>query len=436
MRVLVVLAALAGVAHADATIRRTACPLPAPAQVECFTLTVPANRTKPSPSTIAIPIVRFRSRSPHPLEPIVFLAGGPGVNAINHLDRQNSPFLADHDYILFQQRGGKFSSPELACPEWTGDAAKHRAEAAACGKRLVASGVDLDGFDTAEIVADLFDLQRALAIPTMDLFGVSYGTRVALEALRAQPSPHAIHAVILDSVLPPDVRYDELATDNALAALDRVLDQCAVDPTCARAYPDLRARWTAALARSKRPRDLMEAVYDELNDRSHIAGIPKLVDEIARGELAHMAKIVADNAGPSSAMRGERLSVWCRDEAPITHPERASKHPELGGWQTVAFPPDVCRAWPVSPSSPSTNPVTSDVPVLIFAGEFDPNTPPAWGRRALATLPNGNFVELAGETHVAADGPCAISLVLAFLRDPRHLPDATCAARFPLVHFE
>lgn len=435
MRSVVVLAALASVAHGDATLQRTTCPLPAPAQVECFTLTVPANRTKPSASTIAIPIVRFRSRSAHPLEPIVFLAGGPGVNAINRLDRQNSPFLADHDYILFQQRGGKLGSPELDCPEWTGDAAKHRAEAAACGKRLAASGVDLDGFDTSEIVADLFDMQRALAIPTMDLFGVSYGTRVALEALRVAPKG-AIHAVVLDSVLPPDVRYDELATDNALAALDRVLDQCAVDPSCARAYPDLRARWTAALARSKRPRDLMEAVYDELNDRSHIPGIPKLIDEIAHGELAHMTKILADNAGPSSAMRGERLSVWCRDEAPITDLTRASKHLELGGWQTVAVPPDVCRAWPVTPSSPTTTPVTSDIPVLIFAGEFDPNTPPAWGRRALATLPNGGFVELTGETHVAADGPCAISLVLAFLRDPRHLPDTSCTARLPVVHFE
>src|SRR5262249_50300146 len=95
-----------------------------------------------------------------------------------------------------------------------------RAAAAACAQKLRAAGVDLDAYDTGAIVSDLLDLQRALGAPTVDLYALSYGTRVALEAMRAAP-PGSIRAVVLDSVLPPDVRYDEMATDNTLAALHR-----------------------------------------------------------------------------------------------------------------------------------------------------------------------------------------------------------------------
>jgi len=454
-------------ASADGVLARSPCPVPAAAgqSIECYTLTVPENRAKPSGKTIGIPVVRFKTRAAHPGEPLVLLVGGPGSSSIrDHLDGARNPYLDDRDFILFEQRGTRFSTPELPCTSYddavvaiergnlAGQAAiaKARAGAVACAKQL--SGIDLDGYDTDAIVSDLLDLQRALAIPKLDLFGVSYGTRVALEAMRR--SPASFHAVVLDSVLPPDVRYDELATDNALASLDRVLDACAIDPACARSYPDLRARWTAALERANRApiaatvpatppysikataRNLIDAVYDALNSRAAIARIPKLVDAIARGELGPAMQILADNSGPSTRMRGQRLTVWCRDEAPVTDLSRASRHPELDGWQTITVHPDVCKVWPVTPSRAQRTSVTTDIPTLVIAGEYDPNTPPAWGRRARATLANGFFVEIPGETHGAADGPCAVSIALAFLRDPHRLPDTSCVARAPVMSFQ
>jgi pimeloyl-ACP methyl ester carboxylesterase len=383
------------------------------------------------------------------------------VSAIGaRLSGAHNPYLDDRDFIAFQQRGTRYTSPALFCPSYeaanqaifrdnlggTAAVARQRTAAAECGKQLVASGVDLDAYDTAAIVADLTDALRALGLPRVALFGVSYGTRVALEAIRA--APRSFEAVVLDSVLPPDVRYDELATESVLAVLDRVLDQCAVEPACARAYPALRNRWTAALDRANRApvavsvpvstgaiamrftgRNLMEAVYDALNDRTAIRDVPKLIDAIARGDLAPAARILAANAGPSSMARGQRLSVWCRDEAGVTDLARAPRHPELAGWQTVAFDPAVCKAWPVTPARADRSPVVSDVPVLIIAGEYDPNTPPAWGKRARATLSQGWFIEMPGESHVAGNGPCAVSIARAFLREPRHLPDTGCIAQ-------
>jgi pimeloyl-ACP methyl ester carboxylesterase len=438
------------------------CPVPAAVGevIDCFSLAVPENRARAAGKTISIPIVRYRSRSAKPGLPIVFLAGGPGASAIHQqLSGAHNPFVDDHDFILFQQRGGRFATPSLACPGW--DAASEvifrgnlrhdaavavqREAVAACARELESQGIDLDGYDTQAIVADLLDLQRALG-SRIELLAISYGTRVALETIRA--SPLSIGAAVLDSVLPPDVRYDELATDNALRALDRVLDQCAIDPDCARAFPDLRARWGEALAGATRApiavtlkgtpvkltgRNLIDAVANALQSGATIAKVPQLIDSIARGRLEAAVEILAANATPSSMTRGLRLSVWCRDEAPITDQQivaaNRARHPELDGWQTVTFDPEVCKAWPVAPSSPPHGPVISEVPVMIFSGEYDPITPPEWGRRVRATLANGYFIELAGSSHVAAENPCGGSISHAFFNDPGRLPNTSCAAR-------
>jgi pimeloyl-ACP methyl ester carboxylesterase len=205
-----------------------------------------------------------------------------------------------------------------------------------------------------------------------------------------------------------------------------------VEPACSRAHPDLRARWQATLARPAGDltgRHLMEAVADALASADRIPRIPALVDDIAHGRLAEARAILAENAGPSSFARGQRLSVWCRDEMPAFDAAAVTAHPELGGWSTVAFHPDVCKAWPVTPSAPARTPVVSAVPTLVVAGEFDPVTPPAWGRRVRATLANGFFVELPGQSHVAGRSPCGRAIISAFLHDPSKLPDLTCVAR-------
>lgn len=228
-----------------------------------------------------------------------------------------------------------------------------------------------------------------------------------------------------------------MSVDNVVAALDRVLANCVLDPTCKRAYPDLRARWLAALAKTPASAPMMiEAVYDAMNDRAALPRIPKLVDALARGDLAPAKKILADNAGPGGNMRGQRLSVWCRDEAAITDVSRATKHPEFGDWETMSTPPGVCAAWPVAPAKLDTTPVVSDVPTLVVAGEYDPNTPPAWGRHVAKTLAKSFFVELPNQNHVAIADACGISILLGFYRDPSRLPDLSCVARTPPLAFE
>ncbi len=437
-RVTVVAIALCAVgARAEATLEATPCPVKAAAGVECFTLTVPENRANPASRTIGVPVARLRSPAAHPAEPMVLIVGGPGVSSLRDgLDPARQFYAAERDVILFEQRGTRFATPELPCPAWDGakTVVQQRAAATTCAAQLRAAGVDLDGYDTQAIVADLVDLHRLLGGTPLNLFGISYGTRVALEVLRV--APQAVHAVVLDSTLPPDVRYDEMSVEATLRSLNRVLDQCSVDVACRAKYPDLRARWQVALAKSSRTRDLIGVVAESLEDASAIVGVPKLIDAIARGDLTSVDARLARASGPSSLMWGQRLAIWCREEAPITKP--AWKHPELREWNTVAFDPSVCQAWQgrkASGARAQPTPVRSEVPVLIFAGEYDPATPPEWGRHALATLPHGFFLEVPGESHVAANRACAAGIARAFLRDPTRLADTSCLSQAPAPVF-
>ena len=75
----------------------------------------------------------------------------------------------------------------------------------------------------------------------------------------------------------------------------------------------------------------------------------------------------------------------------------------------------------------ANQPVVSDIPTLILAGEYDAYTPPAWGRLAARTLRNGYFYEVPGVGH----GPgffsgCAVSMVNDFFLDPSTAPNHAC----------
>lgn len=72
----------------------------------------------------------------------------------------------------------------------------------ACHERLVGDGIDLNGFNTLENVADLIDLRKALKIPEWNLHAASYGTVIAQQLLRGKPE--GVRSVLLDSVVPPD----------------------------------------------------------------------------------------------------------------------------------------------------------------------------------------------------------------------------------------
>jgi pimeloyl-ACP methyl ester carboxylesterase len=438
-------------------------------KIDCGTLSVPENRTVADSRMIRLPVIIFRSRAAQALpDPVMFLTGGPGNSALTgQSSGRSNPFLDARDQILLEPRGARLSQPALECPEINAakgeiGAGRMRAEAAqtglaaaavTCRTRLIDSGVDLNGYTSAEAADDIEDLRKALGYPQLNLYALSYGTRLALTVARRHPA--SVRAMVLDSALPPEVSYDETASANTWRALNAVFDGCAVDPICAAAWPEPRADFEALVARADSARlpfeltdpsidargaEVVQGVGGALQDPRRIALIPRAVGEAQAGRYEELGRWISQAQGPSPFTWGLRLSVWCGEERPFEDADRvrAQTSPDLGlgGMDARAASPEICAAWNVATAASAANePVTTDIPTLIFAGEFDPSTPPQWGRRLLANMPRAHFVLMPGLSHGASFNPCGGRKAFDFITDPATPPVLTCVAKLQGADF-
>jgi len=429
-------------------------------------LVVYEDRARPGGRTIRLPVAIVRSRSAAPApDPVVYTAGGPGSSSLSAAQYAGAyRFLDTRDLIVMEQRGTRHARPVLECSEVGASkregalrgldapdrAALDAAAAARCRARLVASGVDPAAYTTAASAADLEDLRRALRIPRWNLYGVSYSTRVMLAVLRDYGA--TVRSAVLDSPLPASVRYDDASVGHFAGALDAVLRDCDAQPACRAAYPDLRARFYAALAAADaRPlaltvrspadssavplalRGAALARLVALDNNWALPYLPRMMDRIARRDTAALREAVERTLSPDDGFAwGMRYSVWCSEEAPYARrtPAAAQRgaRPELAGLDPSPAPPAVCAAWRVpAASARDTAAVRSAVPVLLVSGAYDPETPPAWAAEAARTLPNARALTLPGMSHVPTqmwDAPCAMQAAAAFVDDPTRDPPA------------
>jgi pimeloyl-ACP methyl ester carboxylesterase len=174
--------------------------------------TVPEDRGDPRSRRIEVGFVRFRSTSPNPGAPIVYLAGGPGGSGVAAARGPRQPvFLALRrvaDVIALDQRGVGLSNHIPACTAQAPlDPASVLSEASLgayymqtlrdCVGRWRSAGVAIGGYDTEQSADDLEDLRRALGVPKIDLWGISYGTHLAMATMRRHP--RSIGRVVLAS---------------------------------------------------------------------------------------------------------------------------------------------------------------------------------------------------------------------------------------------
>jgi pimeloyl-ACP methyl ester carboxylesterase len=351
---------LAGCAFSPAypvTLIPTECPLPVPDELEegrtitCGYLQVPQDRAAPTGLQVKLPYAQIHAESAHPrADPLVYIAGGPGGSALAEFNQIYAWFRSirrDRDLIFYDQRGTLLADPVLECvaggPAPTGaeiDAVSARVPAylrpldandvviARCADRLQDQGIDLAHYDTATHARDLLDLLDALGYPEYNLYGTSYGTRVALEVMRL--APPGLRAVVLDSIYPPTINAYEMQHSVAtFEVLARVFDQCAAQPACAAAYPELAARFDQAvdelnaqpldLPLSWQPtfdgNDLLQLMLTRL-DGALLPYVPRLVDEVGRGESSTLIAILRGAVPPPMPPRPMPISA--ADEARVT----------------------------------------------------------------------------------------------------------------------
>jgi pimeloyl-ACP methyl ester carboxylesterase len=471
-----------------ASFESAPCPMQLPSgqtegeTVECGYLVVPEDRANPEGDTIRLAIAIFHppGGAAHP-DPIVYLVGGPGGSALEFLfisfDAVFAPiFATERDLIVLDQRGIGYSEPALDCPavaelgrellDWEIDGKVLTDEesnelfletVAACEEDLIAVA-DLTAYNTAANAADINDLRLALGYDQVNLWGTSYGTRLALGVMRDYPE--GLRSVVLDSVYPPSVDlYMELPA-NAVRAFDTLFDGCAADAACNAAFPDLETVFfdtvdrlnetpgayevTDALTKERFDAlldgdTLVAMLFSFLYHTDVIPSLPQIIYDAAEGSFDLLALIQGSLMAQREAMSlGMQLSVQCNEELVFNSLEEyealLADYPQLQGFLENALVGkpgfEVCEEWDSGQADPIENePVVSDVPTLLLAGEFDPITPPAWARHAAETLPNGAVVEYAGVGHGASvvEG-CPRDMLIAFFNDPTTALDDACVA--------
>jgi pimeloyl-ACP methyl ester carboxylesterase len=211
--------------------------------IACGRLIVPEDRTRRSGPTISLQVAIVLSHAVEPAAPIVYLEGGPGGSAVMSVpDVWARSALRQHAHLLIlDQRGTGYSTPSLDCHEFLDDEIDDPLRA--CRDRLRAAGVDLGAYQSRESASDVADLLAVLDIDEATLFGVSYGTRLALTIVRDHPE--RIGSVILDGVYPPHVDGYEEQAPNGHLAFERLFADCRADVRCRAAYPDLRGTFLA-----------------------------------------------------------------------------------------------------------------------------------------------------------------------------------------------
>jgi pimeloyl-ACP methyl ester carboxylesterase len=374
-------------------------------------------------------------------DPLVLLAGGPGQAA----SRVPQVLLAlerirrKRDIVLVDQRGTGGSNP-LECephPLEEGLAARFDDSGAVEKLRRCREGwaADVRQYTTPNAMDDLDEVRAALGYDKVNLWGVSYGTRAALVYMRQHPD--RVRTAILDGVAPMSLYLPLNAPRDGQHALDSLLAHCGKDAACAKAYPDLRPRAEALLAkltaeparvhvphpRTGVPEEVtlsraafLSELFSQLYSPELASLVPLTLDRAARGEWAPFVALSvgqSESAG-HTVSHGLYYAVVCAEDAPFYDAaavEREAKGTWFGpemGLETLA----ICADWPKATLPAGyREPVVSDVPTLLLSGELDPVTPPAWAEDAKRTLSHSLHVVVPGVGHNTVGADCARTLM-------------------------
>lgn len=414
-------------------------------QALCTTLMVPEDRAHPEGRMIGLHVAWLKARASHPApDALFFIAGGPGQASTEAFLEESSAFdriRSERDIILVDQRGTGGSN-RLDCPELPTDLprtdAALSAAVQACLKQLPG---DPRFYTTTVAVQDLEAVRVALGYAQVDLYGISYGTRVALQYLRAYPD--SIRSVILDGVVPADLALGPDVSLDAQQALRLMFSRCDKDTACHQAFPDLAGSFASLQkdlgkhAVSVQLRDpLTGAPRTEELDWDKVAGtirlmsyqsetvalLPLLIHQAAvqRDYLPLMsnALLFQDEVSEGFA-QGMGASVVCTEDAPFTSedPEHAKLQQDTYlGASAMDSMLRACKLWPRGVMDPDfKKPVVSDKPVLLLSGEDDPVTPPANAARAAKTLSNSLSLVDPGQGHGNLFRGCVPRIVTDFV---------------------
>ncbi len=451
-----VCALLLGSRHAAAAppaLHLTPCRLTHPSQLvsveaQCGRLTVAEDPAVPGGRQLQLFVARVPAINEHGRpDPLFLLAGGPGLAATTFYTGVAPVFdriHRDRDIVLVDQRGTGASHallcPSSADPDAPESAAAITQEARSCLATL-ASHAAVGDYTTSLAVRDLDAVRAALGYATINLYGGSYGTRVAQHYLRRYPE-HT-RTVILDGVVPPQMTLGASMALDAQSALQRIFARCAADVACRGRFGDPDQTFNSLLV-SLKSRAVPVAVPDpftgqtrKLNFDADDLGTVVRLSSYSSEESALLPLVLDEaqahaNFNPLAGLMlqvthsldnliavGMHNSVVCAEDVPqfgIRPEDRAQLAQTYMGTAQLDALQSICALWPHGPVDADFHqPLSSSRPVLLLSGSDDPVTPPAYAEQAARGLSNSLQVVVPGMSHGQITAPCAARLLSRFV---------------------
>lgn len=437
--------------------------------VTCGFLTVPEERDQAHSANIQLAVATFKAPQPKAsATPMLYLTGGPGGGALgdlgSYISTQNLPDITlGRDLILLDQRGTGYSKPALNCHEfddlqkatlnlnlsYESSNARYLEAAKACHDRLVKAGIHLTAYTTINNAMDVHDLIHAIGYKQVDLYGVSYGTRLAQTVMRLYPGD--LRSVILDSTVPTQENlYTSLPTVTQ-HAYDVLLNGCAASTKCRSEYPDISGIFYKLVSDlNAHPVTFQDARYGPvLLNGDGLAGwlftaqyvtqlipvLPEVIMQVSKGDFSYLSQLYGELVLRNDISYGMYYSVECGEDMAYTNEQDLEQavnvlRPEIREGNLASLQADfsVCEVWGQNAvPTVQKQAVVSTVPTLVLSGEYDPITPAANGQLVMKTLSHSYFFLFPATGHgVFLTGQCPDTVMESFLTNPQQKPMETC----------
>lgn len=372
-------------------------------------------------------------------DPLMIISGGPGQSAIKLAE--DFPWLfADvrkqRDLIFIDQRGtGKSSALECElgeAPDNTLSSEQQHQQFLDQLQQCAESHAAVAPYYVTPFAIDDMDVVRqTLGYEKLNLWGVSYGTRVALSYLRAYPQH--VRSVILDGVAPAGMELSNSWVVDNQRAISLITEQCVATEACQQRYGDIQNHYQTLLERLadsavtvtvNHPRTahstsvqidnvkLEGLVRMSMYSRDIARLLPFFIHEAVEQRYQPLAAalLVMNEQDFTGISYGMHYTVLCSEDF-----EAANEAQQLNS--SVRFMGQVCAFWPKAELPDSYyQPVVSDVPVLILSGERDPVTPPRWGEKVKEHLSQSLHVVVPGGHHFVSGEGCIRQLMTLFIQ--------------------
>lgn len=419
----------------------------------CGVAEVQADPADASSGTLKVSYVVVEGDGPDGGYPMAVLQGGPGgasSDLVAWVPRR------EFTQVFIDQRGTGFAPGDLNCHEIDDAFAEAmtlrsgESEAllldrlAQCAQRLAGDAL-FEHTTTANQAADAIAVMEALGYGEWLVYGVSYGTTIALEILRAEPD--GLQGAVLDGVYPPDIDTEESIASSAPAALAAAGDACSSDPGCPVANFDLPGTVERLIARfDESPARvdfgahetslgepltvlldgtrLAEFAFIALYDEAWARLVVESLTRIEQGNHDALRSFLSTAISLTHLQNGALAdaayyAVECRERLPLIDDADDAVLDTFAAAVLVTSLKQACEPWDRPPAT--VRPVHSDLPVLMLSSEFDPITPARLAWHADRTLDDATHLISDGHGHgLWFSDPVAAERVDRFVADPHH----------------